>query len=46
LFSSLNPIPFTYIARSKLEQSLIEREVITKLSYLMEIYIIKYAADK
>ena len=41
----MNPIPFTYTAGSKLEQSLIEREVIIKLGTLKGIYLNKYAAD-
>jgi hypothetical protein len=38
-------MPFTYTAGSKLEKSLIEREVIINLGTLKEIYLNKNAAN-
>jgi hypothetical protein len=39
----MNPLPFTYTAGPKLEQSLFEREVIIKLCALKGIYFNKNA---
>jgi hypothetical protein len=41
----MNPIPVTYAVGSKLEQSLIERDVIIKLGISNGIYLNKNAAD-
>jgi hypothetical protein len=41
----MNPIPFTYTAWSKLEQSLIEREIIIKFGSVRGISLTNSAAD-